>query len=138
MSDDYDCLQICTLCHGCGQDGDEGDANGEGAWIGTCGRCDGSGLEQSSECDVIGALVLSLRASLTAAEKRLAVANKLWALAVEDGWPWADGDVQDNLTELGLLRETDMRAEGSPEECTNCVGGCHTCYRAIEKLEDLK
>lgn len=88
-------------------------------------------------------VIAALDSSLTASEKRaqdmakaLLVANKLWRLAVEDNWPWNDGDIQDKLTEIGLLKATDMRAEDSPEECLNCIGDCHTCYRAVQLIED--
>ena len=88
-------------------------------------------------------MIRDLCSALTASEKRaqdmakaLLVANKLWRLAVEDNWPWNDGDIQDKLTEIGLLKATDMRAEDSPEECLNCIGDCHTCYRAVQLIED--
>lgn len=36
--------QVCTYCHGGGEDGDDADANGEGGWIGRCGKCGGTGI----------------------------------------------------------------------------------------------
>lgn len=78
------------------------------------------------------------QSTLTAAEKRVAVANKLWALCVSEGWPWAAGEVQDTLEEMGLLYSKDMTAEDSGELCDNCAGDCETCYRAVNELEDLK
>lgn len=78
------------------------------------------------------------RTALTASEKRIEAANKLWRICVAEGFPWWDGTVQDKLTEIGLLVAWDMTAEETGPECSNCEGDCETCYRAIEKLEDLK
>ena len=78
----------------------------------------------------------ALRSALTASEKQLAVANKLWTMCVQDGWPWAEGSIQDSLTELGLLYAKDMTDEESGPECTNCEGDCRTCYRAVTRIED--
>lgn len=66
------------------------------------------------------------------------VADKLWKMCVEDGWPWSEGAIQDQLTELGLLYAKDMTAEDSGPECTNCEGDCRTCYRAVEHVRDAK
>lgn len=89
----------------------------------------------AKEVDAAAAL-RALRSALTARERQLAVANRLWRMCVEDGWPWAEGGTQDELTALGLLKATDMRAEDSPEECVNCEGDCRTCYRAVDRIED--
>jgi hypothetical protein len=35
---------VCPNCEGAGEDGDDGDAAGVGAWIGECQACDGTGL----------------------------------------------------------------------------------------------
>jgi len=80
----------------------------------------------------------ALRTALTASEKHLDLANKLWRMCVKDGWPWADGATQDALNALGLLYPKDMTDEDSGPECTNCDGGCDTCWRAVEKLEDVE
>jgi hypothetical protein len=77
-----------------------------------------------------------LRSALTASEKHLAVANKLWRLCVDDDWPWADGSTQDALNELGLLYPKDMTEEDESEQCKNCEGECETCYRAVDRIED--
>jgi hypothetical protein len=76
--------------------------------------------------------------ALTARDKALDAANKLWRLCVDEGWPWADGETQDALTELGLLVPRDMKAADAGEPCESCYGDCDTCYQAIDKLEDLK
>jgi len=66
------------------------------------------------------------------------VADKLWQMCVEDGWPWSDGSIQDKLTEIGLLYPKDMTQEDESEQCTNCEGDCRTCYRAVEHVRDAK
>lgn len=40
--------QVCTYCHGGGEDGDDADANGEGGWIGRCGKCSGTGINPAA------------------------------------------------------------------------------------------
>lgn len=77
-----------------------------------------------------------LRSALTARERQLAVANKLWQLCVKEDFPWADGSTQDALTELGLLYAKDMTDEDPSERCKNCDDDCSTCYRAVERIED--
>lgn len=86
----------------------------------------------------LAAEVLELRAALTARERQLEVANKLWQLCVEEDFPWADGSTQDALTDLGLLYPKDMTDEDPSERCKNCDDDCETCWRAVDKLEDLK
>ncbi len=98
---------------------------------------DWSQLKQFS-AEILGCLreLQELRSALTARERQVVVANKLWRMCVEDGWPWAEGSTQDELTELGLLYAKDMKAEDSGPECTNCEGDCWTCYRAVDRIED--
>lgn len=88
--------------------------------------------------DAKDAALQQARTALTASEKRVEAANKLWRICVAEGFPWWDGTVQEKLTEIGLLTALDMTAEEAGPECSNCEGDCETCYRAIEKLEDLK
>lgn len=79
-----------------------------------------------------------LRSALTASEKHLELANKLWRLAVQDDWPWSSGETQDALNAMGLLYPKDMTDEDESELCKNCEGECETCWRAVGKLEDVK
>ena len=79
-----------------------------------------------------------MKLAATARDATLEKANKLWRLCVDEGFPWADGSTQDTLTEIGLLYPKDMTTEDESERCTNCDDDCHTCYRAVEKVEDAK
>lgn len=98
---------------------------------------DWSQLKQFS-AEILGCLreLQELRSALTARERQLAVANKLWQLCVKEDFPWADGSTQDALTELGLLYAKDMTDEDPSERCKNCDDDCSTCYRAVERIED--
>jgi hypothetical protein len=77
-----------------------------------------------------------------AAEAELArvgtLADKLWRLCVDEGFPWADGETQDKLTEMGLLYPHDMTGEDESEMCESCDGDCKVCYRAVEHVRDVK
>lgn len=78
-----------------------------------------------------------------AAEAELArvstLADKLWRLCVDEGWPWNDGSTQDDLAELGLLYPKDMTtAEGEDGLCESCDGDCKVCYRAVKHVRDAK
>ena len=68
------------------------------------------------------------------------LADKLWKLCVDEGFPWADGSTQDELTELGLLYPKDMRnpADDSSDYCGSCDGDCKTCYRAVAHVRDAR
>lgn len=94
--------------------------------------------ERTSQRDAWRERAFKAETSLTARDKALDAANKLWRLCVDEGWPWADGETQDALTELGLLVPRDMKAADAGEPCESCYGDCDTCYQAIDKLEDLK
>lgn len=71
---------------------------------------------------------------IAALEQRVEAADKLWKLCVAEGFPWSEGSVQDELTELGFLVATDMTGEDEAELCKNCEGECRTCYRPIKSL----
>lgn len=79
-----------------------------------------------------------LQAASEAREAALieAKADQLWRICVDDGFPWADGGVQDQLTEMGLLYRKDMDDEASGPECATCCGECGTCYRAVEHVRE--
>lgn len=78
-----------------------------------------------------------LRVELLKSDRALLVANKLWRLCVDEGWPWSDGSTQDDLTAIGLLYPKDMTtAEGEDGLCDSCYGDCTTCYRAVKSVED--
>lgn len=39
---------VCSNCEGSGEDGDDGDAAGVGAWQGDCQACDGTGFRKDA------------------------------------------------------------------------------------------
>lgn len=80
-----------------------------------------------------------LRPEALKSARALLVANKLWRLCVDEGWPWNDGSTQDDLAELGLLYPKDMTtAEGEDGLCESCDGDCKVCYRAVKHVRDAK
>lgn len=79
-----------------------------------------------------------LRPEALKSARALLVANKLWRLCVDEGWPWASGEVQDSLEGIGLLYPKDMRADEESEQCENCSGDCTTCLRSVDLIESAQ
>ncbi len=76
----------------------------------------------------------ALRARVAELEADAEAGRKLWAYMVKNRLPWSDYDLQDALTAIGLLVAKDMDGEDEAQQCLNCDGDCHTCYRVSETL----
>lgn len=75
-----------------------------------------------------------LRARVAELEADAEAGRKLWAYMVKNRLPWSEYDLQDALTAIGLLVAKDMDGEDEAQQCLNCDGDCHTCYRVSETL----
>lgn len=79
-------------------------------------------------------VIPNLRARVAELEADAEAGRKLWAYMVKNRLPWSDYDLQDALTAIGLLVAKDMDGEDEAQQCLNCDGDCHTCYRVSETL----